>query len=586
MATVYLVVIPTNDAPIALDDINTTFKDTPVSGNLLTNDHDPDGDQLIIQTTPATLPANGTVVIRADGTYTYTPKPGFTGTDNFVYEVCDNATPPLCDKASVNIKVIDVTVTTLNHPPVALNDAYQGSVGLTVKGSVLNNDYDIDDNLNSNSVTLVGAAPAQGSLTLNPDGTFEYKPAPGFIGQVSFQYRVCDSGTPSLCDQAKVNIDMIANPTGNSTFATDDTFFEEEDKAILGNVLSNDYDPQGDQQAVSTTPVSAPAHGSLVLKADGTFTFTPAANYTGHDQFVYQVCDNGSPTACDMATVYLVIIRENDIPVAEDDAITVSEDVAFTGSVATNDHESKDGGNSWTLVKPPGHGSVVMNQNGSFIYTPYADFNGNDSFTYNLCDIDAECDGATVKITVSAIDDMPDAVEDTYTLNLDGILNEDVSTNDLPSGDGGNIWSIVTAPANGILVFNADGTFTYTPNVNFNGSDQFTYQLCDADKDCDQVKVTVRIEDVILPNQIITPNGDGQNDTFIIGGIEFYPNNRLTVFNRWGNEVYQKSGYLNDWDGFSNKSKVGSTALPVGTYYYILDYGNQKHKTGYVYLER
>jgi gliding motility-associated-like protein len=167
-------------------------------------------------------------------------------------------------------------------------------------------------------------------------------------------------------------------------------------------------------------------------------------------------------------------------------------------------------------------------------------------------------------------------------------LESTVAENDILSGDGGNIWSIVTPPANGTIVFNTDGTYTYTPNESFAGTDSFTYELCDANGDCDQAQVTITINDVIVVNQIFTPNGDGQNDTFHIEGIEFYPSSKLTIFNRWGNVVYQKSGYLNDWDGNSNKSSVGSSALSVGTYFYVLDYGIQlqKHKAGYIYLER
>jgi len=98
--------------------------------------------------------------------------------------------------------------------------------------------------------------------------------------------------------------------------------------------------------------------------------------------------------------------------------------------------------------------------------------------------------------------------------------------------------------------------------------------------------VTIRIEDVVSPNEVLTPNGDGQNDTFIIPGIEFYPDNNIVIVNRWGNKVYEKSGYNNEWGGEASSSKVGSSALPVGTYFYVLKYGNQRHKTGFVYLDR
>jgi gliding motility-associated-like protein len=229
---------------------------------------------------------------------------------------------------------------------------------------------------------------------------------------------------------------------------------------------------------------------------------------------------------------------------------------------------------------------LEFNPDGSFVYTPVLNFNGTDHFVYKLCDVDGDCSEAKVTITVNQVNDLPIANNDNFTYHLEGVLEASVADNDIPSGDGGNIWSVLTQPASGSVIFNSDGTFTYTPNENFIGTDSFTYQLCDANGDCVDAKVTIDIEDVIVPNQIFTPNGDGQNDTYHIEGIEYYPGCRLTVFNRWGNVVYQKTGYLNDWDGYSNASKVGSTALPVGTYFYVLDYGKDKHKAGYVYLER
>ena len=234
------------------------------------------------------------------------------------------------------------------------------------------------------------------------------------------------------------------------------------------------------------------------------------------------------------------------------------------------------------------HGTVTMTTNGTYTYTPVANYNGSDSFTYKLCDNSSPslCSTATVSVTVTAVNDLPVANDDVVNMQIDGVLNGRVTANDVPSGDGGNIWTIVTQPAHGTIVFNSDGSYTYTPNLNFSGSDSFTYKLCDANSDCDQATVTISIQDVVLPNQVFTPNNDGQNDTFVIPGIELYPNNKLTVYNRWGNIVYQKSGYLNEWDGYSNVTKVGNSPLPIGTYFYLLNYGNQQHKTGFVYLDR
>jgi len=567
----------------------------PASGNLLTNDDDPDGNILMINTQPVISPVSGTLVINPDGSYIYTPNPGYTGTDSFVYEVCDNGTPSQCDQATVTITVMTMDATTnplvVNNPPIANNDAYQISVGFPVKGKVISNDYDLEGNLDLNSVKLLGNSPSNGTLTLNSDGTFTYLPVVGFIGKVNFDYQVCDTGTPSLCSSATVTIEILASKVVNSTFATDDSYYGKKNNPVNGNVLSNDNDPQGNLQVVNTTPAVLPAHGTLVLNSDGSFVYTPTANYTGNDQFVYEVCDDGTPKACDQGTVYLTVIPANNPPVAKvtkggavTDPIITPEDTPITGSVTATDVDGD--ALYYSKASNPGHGTVIVNSYGSYIYTPDNNYNGPDSFMVTVNDGHGGTDTVTVYILVTPVNKKPIANDDVLTVTVDGVFDNTVSNNDILSGDGGEVWTLVTSPSKGTIVFNPDGSYTYTPDASFTGEDSFIYRLCDIDGDCTEAKVTITIEDIILPNQIITPNGDGTNDTFIIGGVELYPNNRLIVYNRWGNVVYQKSGYLNEWDGNSNVSKVGNKPLPAGTYFYILEYGSKNHKTGYVYIDR
>ncbi len=278
------------------------------------------------------------------------------------------------------------------------------------------------------------------------------------------------------------------------------------------------------------------------------------------------------------------IIDDDDVPIAVDDNLTTDEDVVLTGNVSVNDIPNGPD-NVWSMVSQPAHGDVVLNSNGTFTYTPDQDYNGNDSFVYKLCDSDGDCDQATVFITMRPVDDLPIANDDEFIAHMDGYIDGDLAENDILSGDGGNVWSVVSQPSNGTVIVNADGTFTYTPNVGYIGSDSFTYKLCDVDGDCDEAKVNLLVEDIV-PDQVFTPNGDNYNDTYHVKNIEFYPGSRITIFNRWGNKVYQKNGYINDWDGYSNMDKLGSKPLPVGTYYYLIDYGINRHKTGWVYLER
>ncbi|MBE0638026.1 MAG: cadherin-like domain-containing protein, partial [Bacteroidales bacterium] len=176
-------------------------------------------------------------------------------------------------------------------------------------------DWDPDGNLDPASVTLVdgGSADANGTLTLNADGSFTYTPDLDFVGQVSFTYQVCDTGTPVYCDEAIVTIDIYPNPFGeNYTFAVDDSYIGTQDDPIIGNILANDYDPELDIQTFSAILVE-PQHGTVTVTLAGDFVYTPEPGYYGPDQFVYEVCDDGTPIACDQATVYLLVAPLPDV---------------------------------------------------------------------------------------------------------------------------------------------------------------------------------------------------------------------------------------------------------------------------------
>lgn len=317
--------------PIAINDINATFINTAVGGQVLTNDINPSGGTLTVNAESKST-AHGTVVVNADGTYTYTPSAGYTGKDTFTYTVCDQISH--CETATVSIDVLplpQLTTATIT----AVNDNYQGNSTSNISGQLLANDFDSKsgalslinpladtngDGLANEAITIetptsvygtneLGQLVTAGTITINANGTFTFEPAWGFSGTVPAVYSA-NNGTDT--DAANVLITIYKAPSGNTTYATDDSYFGYENVKISGNVLANDNDPEGNSQTVNTNPVSGPAHGTVVLNANGTFTYTPSLNYNGPDQFVYEVCDNGTPQACDQATVYLTIADVNE----------------------------------------------------------------------------------------------------------------------------------------------------------------------------------------------------------------------------------------------------------------------------------
>lgn len=479
-ATATINIASVNDAPQAIDDNASTLEDTPFTGtNLLLNDSDPDGNPLTINTIPVVNPTNGTVVINANGTYTYTPNTGFSGFDSFEYQVCDNQIPPLCDNA-----IVTIGIGAVNHAPTATNDLFTTAESTALNTTVAVNDADPDGN-NLIYTTAAIVSPSFGNVTINSNGTFNYIPNTGFSGSDSFTYQVCDDGTPSLCATATVTINVT--PVNDAPLAIVDIVTTTEDTPLIGfSLVANDSDPDGNQLAISTTPVATTSNGTLTIFANGTFNYTPNANFNGFDSFVYQLCDNGTPSLCDTALVKINVTAINDKPNAVNDNASALMNTIINGNVGTNDADIDGPSLTFSILTNVANGTLILNTNGSFTYTPNLNFIGNDSLLYSVCDGGSPnlCDTALLRITITAVpNSAPNAVSDNYTVNEDATLTASTSILANDSDPDANVLTLntipIVLPTNGTLSLNTNGTFTYTPNTNFNGTDSFVYRICD-----------------------------------------------------------------------------------------------------------
>lgn len=300
-----------NRPPVALDDINNTLINTAVSGDVSTNDIEPDGDMSTSALLTGT--SNGTLFFNSDGTYTYIPDSGYVGTDIFTYTLCEVAGDQLCDTAIVAIEIRSDDFGT-NRPPIANNDIAYVDSSSSITGTVISNDFDPDqDSIQVNTTPISG--PGNGTIALGADGSFLYTPNPGFVGVDTVVYELCEvrtSGTP-LCDQATLLIYVGDNPNGvdnDPPFAGDDAFGTTPGTPVNGSLAPNDSDPNGDNLTYGGQAVDGPAHGTVTINPDGTFTYVPNAGYTGSDKFVYEVCDDGVPILCTQATAYITIFPE------------------------------------------------------------------------------------------------------------------------------------------------------------------------------------------------------------------------------------------------------------------------------------
>ena len=299
-----------------------------------------------------------------------------------------------------------------------------------------------------------------------------------------------------------------------------------EDTPITIPVLNNDTFGGNGPNSSTIIITSNPSNGTAVVNNGGTPTdptddqiiYTPNPNFNGNDVLIYQICD--SDNDCDTAIVYITVKPVDDQPIANRDLASTNEDTPLNSTVVPNDVMSGDGGNTFNnacaVCTNTSNGTLVFNPDGTYTYTPNANYNGNDQFIYQLCDIDNDCDTAIVYIIIGDDNDSPLAVDDRDTTCEDIPTSGNVALNDIDL-DGPSVYiTKVSGPNYGVIYLNTDGSYTYTPNINYNGRDTVVYSYCDLGNPnlCDTASlfiVVTPVNDSIAKN--MTVHCDGQGNT-------------------------------------------------------------------------
>jgi hypothetical protein len=422
--------------PVANPDSYSTSENTVLSAKapgVLDNDTDP--NNLPLTAVLYSSPSHGTLTLNSDGSFTYTPATGFLGTDSFAYEASDG-------QLDSNVATVTITV---GQAPVAVNDAYAvdedsslaAGAGAThvmmysqpgdFIGQGLTYDFtpadstitaktlpydgvEIDVSASGESWTLDFAAPnhaplAPGIYTGAMRWPFEAAGDPGL--NVSGDSR----GANTLTGQFTVT-QVIFDSSGANVLSFDASFVQYIDgssAALIGQVAfhttipqvngvlanDNDLDPG---TTLSATQVNGPSHGTLALNPDGSFFYIPDSGFVGTDSFTYR--DSDGYFSSNVATVTLNVAA----PVAKNDSYTTGENTPLTVAapgVLGNDTDPAKQALTAAVVAGPTHGSLALNGDGSFTYTPATGYTGTDSFTYQDNDGTATSNTATVTITVA-----------------------------------------------------------------------------------------------------------------------------------------------------------------------------------------
>ncbi|TLX47714.1 hypothetical protein C1E24_07250, partial [Pseudoalteromonas phenolica] len=501
---VSLTINPVADAPITQDDIATTNEDTAIQIDLLENDSDAEDDLNAASTVVVTKPTKGTVSI-VNGIATYTPSSNENGQDSFTYTVADTGL-----NVSEQATVV-VTITPINDAPVAANltistDEDTSSTTLDIRAAAT----DVEEGIPTGTIALVNS-PNVGLVVFDQDaGTVVYTPNSNEVGEDSFTYTIADNeGVVSSPATVSVNIGAI----NDRPVVGDDSVTTDEDVTVTLNILSNDSDveDQGFNGANITLEDQGNGSGiydkaSVSVLADGTLEIAPNQDQTGTFSFTYTLTDSEGLTSLP-ATVTATLTPVNDAPVAVDNSVELQEEGAFEINVLGNDTDIDEGDSfdvsSVTVVSAPQNGQAEVTAEGTIIYTANTNYFGDDSFTYTVKDqAGAVSNEATVLLSVTPINDAPEVEAQALTLNEDDTLLVTLSGTDIDAD--ALTYSIVSDVASGTLEQQAETTWLYTPNANFNGSDSFSFMANDGTLDSNIATFTLTINAV--------------NDTPVISG--------------------------------------------------------------------
>jgi hypothetical protein len=544
VGTVSLVVDPVNDGPTAADGNRTTNEGTPLPLDLGSLVDDVETDDADLTYTIVTAPAHGAITgTGAALTYTTTDE-NFNGTDTFTYTVTDRGDPdncgtpgPGCDGAETSAtRTVSITVGPVNDTPTAgsTNVNVDEDHALPIDLAALASDVETSD---ANLTYVIDSGPAHGTLT-GAGGSRTFTPDGDFNGSDTVTYHVSDRGDPDNCGgpgagcaaaktsavgTVAITVNAVDDAPVNTVPAGPITVVQDTDRPIGGLAVA-DVDAGGQDVKLTLSAV----HGSLTVSTsvfggvgdmqvagNGTTTVVVTAPllqinttladanglvyhgdaaHTGPDTLTVISDDlghtgTGGPLT-DTDTVALTIVPPNQPPVASGQSLTTNEDTAKTIKLSASDAD----GDPLTLAKGtgPSHGTLgaigPVTCTGAtpnvctadVTYTPAANYNGADSFTFTANDGRADSTAATVAITVSPVNDAPAAGAGSAGVSEDTASAIDLSAfaSDVETSSGNLTYTVVGNPAHGTL--SGSGTSrTYTPNANYNGPDSFTYTVTD-----------------------------------------------------------------------------------------------------------
>ena len=425
-------------------------------------------------------------------------------TTTVTFSVTDSADNTGTEFATVTVTVASPEDPPANNAPVVTgNSDATTDEGGSVTTDVLSNATDADGDPLTVTIDTQGT---NGLASVNSDGTITYTHDGSETTSDSYTYTISDGNGGSDSGVVSITVTPVNDApvvTGNSDATTD------EGGSVTTDVLSNATDADGDPLTVTIDTQGT--NGLASVNSDGTITYTHDGSETTSDSYTYTISEGNGGS--DSGVVFITVTPVNDAPVANDDSATTMEGGSITTDVLLNDMDAEMATLTVTGATPGNNGFTSVNSDGTITYTHDGSETTSDSYSYTISDGNGGSDSGVVSITVTPVNDAPVAYDDSATTSEDTAVTVAVSANDTDV-DGLVVptsAAVLNSPSNGSLVNNGDGTITYTPNPNFNGTDTFSYTIADDDGATDSAIVFITVTPV-NDAPVVTGNPDATTD--------------------------------------------------------------------------
>jgi hypothetical protein len=551
-ATVTVAVAAVNDPPVAENLQYATNEDAAVSGQVSATDE----DSTTLTFDRVAGPYHGVASFNSlTGQFTYTPNTNYHGSDFFTYVSSDGT-------AGSQPATVSISIAPVNDSPIA--SLWQHGTAEDTPLNEFLRASDVDGDALTYSIVQT---PGFGTVQVNPaTGTFTYTPNLNYSGTDSFTFRVNDGTVDSAPARVFVTVRAVNDPPVSQS----QQIVTDEDTPKSGLLVATDVDSTTRTYSI----VTPPAHGTILNFSPntGSFTYVPAANYSGADFFRFTASDGSAVSS--PSTVQITVNPVSDAPIAVDDAVSTDEDTPVNIPVLGNDLEVDGDSLAVIAVTQPANGSAAMDGNGVLTYTPNPNFNGVESFEYTLRDSTGTVDTATVTITVVAVNDPPIAGALAVATNEDTPASIQLIASD--SDDTALTFSIKAQPSHGTLLdFNSStGTLTYVPAANYFGPDLFTIAATDGSGATVESTVSIVVaptndapvavgqtattdEDQAVAGQLSANDPENSSLTYTLASLPAH--GTLTAFNpATGAYIYAPNANFNGTDTFSFVANDGA----------------------------